>query len=1193
MYEWRRKSRVAVTVILALTTLSADALFSQGQQPSGQRRTVILDGREVVEGEVIVRYRSETGQIERERAEFETHSDVSEPVGRRGARRVRSRQLTTRQMLAALRANPDVEFAEPNYIVRATAVPNDPSMPSLWGLLNTGQVVDGQTGVAGADIDAVAAWDLTTGSRATVVAVLDSGIDYTHSDLGANVWAAPRQFSVAVGGGTLTCAAGTRGYNAISNTCTQFDDNGHGTHVAGIIGAVGNNGIGVTGVNWTASILALKVLGADGTGTTTDVIKAIDFAIKTKAALGADANVRVLNASWGGAAFSQALANEIEAANSADMLFVAAAGSDGTNNDAAPHYPASVTSANVISVAAADNRGQLASFSNYGATSVDLAAPGQSTLSTLPNNAYGQLSGTSMSAPFVAGAAALVLSSCQLTTAGLKATLLNHVDPVASMSGKTVSGGRLNVNAALQSCAPGNANITVNATSVAPGGTIQATVTNDLPRARDWIGLYSTSANDTTFIDWSYLNGTKTVPAAANGNATVSFTAPSTVGTYHLRLFSNGGYQRLATSSDIVVVLQPSVSIGDVTVTEGNSGTTTATFTVTLSRSSTQTVSVAYATANGSATAGSDFVAASGTLNFSPSTLTRQFTVAINGDTTVEPTETFVVNLSNAINATIADGQGVGTITTDEAPPSPSVTATPSTVSPGGVINVIAANGPGLPRDWIGLYHPGAPDGTIIDWTYLNGQKTVPATGQSNATVQIPAPTSAGTYQLRFFTDGGYSRLATSNVTVAVQPSLTINDVSVNEGNSGTTTATFTVTLSPASSQTVTVGYATANGSATAGSDFVGASGTLTFAPSTLTQTISITINGDTTVEPTETFGVSLSGAVNAVISDGQGTGSITTDDGAPSPSITATPSTVAPGGVINITVANGPGLPRDWIGLYQSSGAADGTFIDWTYLNGQKTVPATGQSTATVQLPAPTTVGTYQLRFFTNGGYTRLATADVTVTAQSGGGSPSLSIASTTVAAGAMIDITVNNPTGNARDWLGLYAIGASDFSFVDWAYLNGQKTPPAVGPTGSVSLQLRAPAQTGTYQVRLFANGGYARLATSVTITVGSDTPSSGASLTVNTPNVSRGGTIQIVVSNGPGNARDWLGIHVPSAGDTTFVGWAYLNGSQSVPATGQSNVTVQLVAPSVAGTYEVRFFANGGYTKLATSTAITVSP
>jgi hypothetical protein len=288
-------------------------------------------------------------------------------------------------------------------------------------------------------------------------------------------------------------------------------------------------------------------------------------------------------------------------------------------------------------------------------------------------------------------------------------------------------------------------------------------------------------------------------------------------------------------------------------------------------------------------------------------------------------------------------------------------------------MSAMVSNGPARNNDWIGLYPPGAADGAFQDWWYLNGQKTAPATGQSNVTVQLPAPAATGAYQLRLFTNG-YNKLATANVTVASMPVLTINDVSVVEGNSGTATALFTVTLSAASSSTVTVNYATADGSASSASDYTASSGTLTFSPSITTRTISVVVSGDTTVEPSETFFVNLSAPSNASVSDAQGVGTITTDDGTPAPSVTVNTPNVPRGGTIEVVINNGPGNANDWIGIYAPS-ASDYSFTDWFFLNGQKTKPATGQSTITVRFPAPNTAGTYEVRLFTNG-YTKLATS-------------------------------------------------------------------------------------------------------------------------------------------------------------------------------------------------------------------------
>ncbi|MEX1995146.1 MAG: Calx-beta domain-containing protein, partial [Steroidobacteraceae bacterium] len=252
--------------------------------------------------------------------------------------------------------------------------------------------------------------------------------------------------------------------------------------------------------------------------------------------------------------------------------------------------------------------------------------------------------------------------------------------------------------------------------------------------------------------------------------ATLVFTAPTTPGTYHLRFFANGGYTRLATSGPIEVPPGPTLRVNDVSVTEGHAGTVEATFTVTLSPANpTQVVSVNYATANGTATAGSDYVATSGTLIFDPSVTSRTISVAINGDSAFEQNDTFFVNLSQPVNAVIGDAQGAGTIINDDQAGTPSVTAGPATVAPGGTITATVTNGPGNLRDWVGLYGTAAPDTPSLAWLYLDGTKNVPAQALTEATLVFTAPTTPGTYQLRFFANDGYTRLATSG-TITVAP---------------------------------------------------------------------------------------------------------------------------------------------------------------------------------------------------------------------------------------------------------------------------------------------------------------------------------------------------------------------------------------------------------------------------------------
>jgi subtilisin family serine protease len=422
---------------------------------SGQRgrEITLFAGHEAASREVLVKFRNSRANVD---AEVKQQVDVEDdrPVGNDGVRRLRSRTFDVETLVHFLQSHPDVEYAEPNYIVHSTAVPNDPLFGSLWGLRNLGQVVNGTSGVPGADIGAVNAWDISTGSTASVVGIIDTGINYSHPDLSANMWTAPAQFTVTVGGSNVTCAAGTFGFNAINRTCNPMDDNHHGSHTAGTVGARGNNGAGVAGVNWTARLMGLKFLDSTGSGALSDAVDAIEFAIQTKARFGSAANVRILSNSWGGTDFSQTLLNEVNRANTNDMLFVAAAGNGASNNDTTPFYPARFSAPNVIAVAATDSSDQLAGFSNWGHTTVHLGAPGVNILSTSLGSTYEYLNGTSMATPHVAGAAALVLSRCALSTADLKTNLLSNVDPIASLTNLTITGGRLNVNKAIRSCLP-------------------------------------------------------------------------------------------------------------------------------------------------------------------------------------------------------------------------------------------------------------------------------------------------------------------------------------------------------------------------------------------------------------------------------------------------------------------------------------------------------------------------------------------------------------------------------------------------------------------------------------------------------------------------------------------------------------------------------------------------------------------
>jgi subtilisin family serine protease len=337
-----------------------------------------------------------------------------------------------------LSSEPRVSYVEPNHVVSIAVTPNDPSFSQLWGLHNTGQT----GGTNDKDIDAPEAWDSATGDPNIVVAVTDTGVDFSHPDLSSQRWVNSLD---PVGGGDDDgngLVDDWSGWDFVNGDNDPFDDHRHGTHVSGTIGASGNNGVGVVGVNWNVKIMALKFLNSAGSGTTADAIAATLYA--------ADHGADVSSNSWGGGPYDQGLLDAIEYGASRGMLFVAAAGNDGFNNDATPTYPATYSADAVLAVAATDHNDGLAFFSSYGAKSVDLGAPGVGILSTTPGNTYGSFDGTSMATPHVAGAAALVEDRFpEATLYGIKALLMNAVDPASSLAGRTVTGGRLNIGNAL------------------------------------------------------------------------------------------------------------------------------------------------------------------------------------------------------------------------------------------------------------------------------------------------------------------------------------------------------------------------------------------------------------------------------------------------------------------------------------------------------------------------------------------------------------------------------------------------------------------------------------------------------------------------------------------------------------------------------------------------------------------------
>ncbi len=448
--------RSAATVVWLLAVLLLPLSPATGQG----RPSYIPD-------ELLVVYRSGIPIAQAHRAAANLRAQVMETYPQLRLQHLRLPQgVGVERAIQALRADPSVAYAEPNYIVSRQADPNDPGYPRQWGLHNTGQT----GGTADADVDAPQAWNLSVGSDNAVIAVIDTGVDYTHPDLRANMWVNPGETGLdSQGRSRMTNGVDddgngyiddVHGINAITRTGNPMDDNRHGTHVAGIIGASSNNQVGVAGVNWRVKIIGAKFMNASGNGSVADAIRALDYCTSLKRLFldsggRRGANILATNNSWGGNNFSQALFDAIKRSSDAGILFIAAAGNSATNNDTTPFYPAGYNLPNIIAVAATDARDRRAIFSNYGANSVEMGAPGADILSTIPGSRYASYNGTSMAAPFVSGAVALLWSyDRSLSASQIRLRLMNTGDPVAALEGRTITGRRLNLLNALRNYSP-------------------------------------------------------------------------------------------------------------------------------------------------------------------------------------------------------------------------------------------------------------------------------------------------------------------------------------------------------------------------------------------------------------------------------------------------------------------------------------------------------------------------------------------------------------------------------------------------------------------------------------------------------------------------------------------------------------------------------------------------------------------
>jgi subtilisin family serine protease len=546
-------------------------------------------------------------------------------------------------------ATAGVAAAQPNYVYSIDKTPNDPRFAELYGL---------------AKISAPSAWDTTTGSASVVVAVIDTGVKYTHEDLAANVWTNPGETGADSQGRDKATNGidddgdgfidDVHGWDFMNNDADPSDDNGHGTHCAGTIGAVGQNATGVAGVNWNVSMIAVKTHDASGNSTSAKVVAAFNYVTLLKSR---GTNVRVTSNSWGGApeapAYDQALAGALSAAAAADILNVFAAGNANTDTDAQPFYPASYQVPNLISVAASDQNDNRAGFSNYGAASVDLAAPGVGILSTISTASnYATLSGTSMAAPHVAGAAALVAAADpRLSAASLKATLLNTVDVLSNWTndpatGKrlTLTGGRLNVARAVAAPTACAYSLGASGASFASAG-----------------GNSSFAVSAQSNCDFGARSNAAWITLGASANGVGYTVAPNPDAAARAGTITAAGLTYTVTQS-----AAPSIQFADTTTTAGE-GTGSARIVVTRAGDASATSSAVVRTvddaravrcddtssAPGVAFARCDYATVAQTLVFAPGETQKIVTVPLVDDTFVEPDETVQLAVSKVAGASL------------------------------------------------------------------------------------------------------------------------------------------------------------------------------------------------------------------------------------------------------------------------------------------------------------------------------------------------------------------------------------------------------------------------------------------------------------------------------------------------------------------------------------------------------------
>jgi hypothetical protein len=744
-------------------------------------------------------------------------------------------------------------------------------------------------------------------------------------------------------------------------------------------------------------------------------------------------------------------------------------------------------------------------------------------------------------------------------------------------------------SAEIEFMVPAAPSLAISSASPAPGSTITATAANGPGNSNDYVGLYAMGAANGSFLQRKYLNNSTSPGAALTGGA-VTFTAPTTPGQYEARFVASTG-TTLATSVPITVAA-PSVTPSASNVVAG----TALTATVANSPGTSTQDWVGFFPVN----AGVNGFLYKKYLNDSATTTpATPMTSGVLSFTTASTllSGSYNVRLISAAGATLASS---GTITVAglagqialNGGTTPVSAVTQSTVNT--TVNVTGTNRPG---DWVGLFAVGAGVGQQLDWRYLNGSQTRPATAVSNATISFPVP-APGAYEFRLFTNDTWVLVATSATLTSTAPATPAAQITVN--GSAPPTA---VSAGAGSMLTTNVAM---SGSTYAG-DWVG----LFPVGGTLGQYIEWKYLNGTQTRPATgtsnaTLGFTMPGPGNyelRLFSNDSGTLVATSSTLTSTQSATLAvngvnapaTATVAAGATFTVAVSGGTApSPTDWVALYPVGGTA-GQWIQWKYMNGTQSAPGAGIGNATLSFTMPSGGGPYQVRLYSNNTVTLLATsANITL-----GQSAAVSVNGVTpptpvVAAGGAVltaGVSIQGPTFSG-DWVGLFPVGGSTGQWIDWKYMNGMRTQPGASTTAA-TLTFAMPTVPGNYELRVYSNNTGTLLGTSTTLT-----PSQTAALTVNgttagsitTPTAS---ALSINVSiSGPTYAGDFAALYAVGAANSQFLEWKYMNGTTTRPASGTANASLTFTTPLAAGSYEIRLFSNDTFALIATAPTVHAS-